>query len=187
MALVPLHPQATQDPTTVRWVIPEGTLADCGAVVQVPGLLADWLQDGRVVAMLAEPQAVLITLAPERSWSDDGPAIRSALHQALAEPEGWVTQRNAGALRDDAQGLIDGVVGQVAASHGGSIELVEASDDVVTVRLNGACHGCPAAGVTLHQRLEQELRRLHPTLREVRTMPGAGRTPFLRIGRRPGL
>ncbi|MBY0442876.1 MAG: NifU family protein, partial [Mycobacteriaceae bacterium] len=28
-----------------------------------------------------------------------------------------------------------------------------------TVRLSGACHGCPAAASTLHDRLEYELRR----------------------------
>jgi Fe-S cluster biogenesis protein NfuA len=29
----------------------------------------------------------------------------------------------------------------------------------VTVRLSGACHGCPAAAATLHDKLQRELRR----------------------------
>jgi NFU1 iron-sulfur cluster scaffold homolog, mitochondrial len=29
----------------------------------------------------------------------------------------------------------------------------------VHVRLSGACHGCPAAAATLHDKLQRELRR----------------------------
>jgi Fe-S cluster biogenesis protein NfuA len=29
----------------------------------------------------------------------------------------------------------------------------------VNVRLSGACHGCPAAAATLHDKLQRELRR----------------------------
>jgi Fe-S cluster biogenesis protein NfuA len=60
--------------------------------------------------------------------------------------------------------LLAGAVGQFARSHGGAIDLVRVHDDVVTVRLTGACHGCPAARITLHQRLERELRRRYPAL-----------------------
>lgn len=189
MALTPLHPETTEDPTTIRWVIPVGTLKVRGPVISVPGTLQDWLDDGRIVAAVVDPEAVMLTLAVDRSWSADGPAVRSALHVALAEPSDWVTERPTGALRADAEALIDGVVGQVAASHGGEIELVDVLDDVVTVRMHGACNGCPAASVTLHQRLEDELRRLHPSLREVRSLPGSRprRPALLRIGRRPGL
>ncbi|MCH5676834.1 NifU family protein [Streptomyces sp. CME 23] len=42
------------------------------------------------------------------------------------------------------------------------------SVSTVTVRLGGSCHRCPAAWITLHQRLERRLRRRHPGLREVR-------------------
>jgi Fe-S cluster biogenesis protein NfuA len=31
--------------------------------------------------------------------------------------------------------------------------------DTVTVRMSGACHGCPAAESTLHDNLQRELRR----------------------------
>lgn len=188
MPLTPLHPEATSDPTTVRWVVPVGVLEIRGPVVSVPGTLQDWLDDARIVAAVVDPDAVVLTLAMDRAWAVDGAAIRSALHQALAEPSAWVTEQPAGALRADAQALIDGVVGQVAASHGGEIELVDVLDDVVTVRMHGACNGCSAASVTLHQRLEDELRRLHPTLLAVRSLPGSKphRPALLRIGRRPG-
>lgn len=59
-------------------------------------------------------------------------------------------------------------MGAFARSHGGSIDLVEVRDGIVTALLGGACHGCPASWFTLHRRLERRLRRRQPGLREVR-------------------
>lgn len=59
-------------------------------------------------------------------------------------------------------------MGAVADSHGGAIRVVGVTDGVVEVELRGACRGCPAVGVTLGHRLEAELRRRHPGVREVR-------------------
>ncbi|MFK4144872.1 NifU family protein [Streptomyces sp. NPDC004065] len=79
-------------------------------------------------------------------------------------------------LHAAAQEVLAGPAGDFARSHGGSIELVGVRDGVVTVRLGGACHGCPASWFTLHQRLERRLRRLHPGLREVRATGGPARS-----------
>ncbi|MFE9098615.1 NifU family protein [Streptomyces sp. NPDC007264] len=67
-----------------------------------------------------------------------------------------------------ASDLLAGAVGRFALSHGGVIELVGVREGVVTVRLAGACRGCPAARITLHQRLERHLRRQCPDLVAVR-------------------
>lgn len=188
-ALVPIHPVATTDPTTVRWVVAAEWLPSVrGPVERAPDPLQAWLDDGRVVAVVVDPDAVVVTLDTNESWATAGPQIRRDLHEALHQPAGWVTRQPAGSLRRDAESLIGGVVGQVAASHGGSIELVDVADGVVTVKLSGACHGCAAASVTLHDRLEEELRRRHPELREVRAQTGSARrrVPGLfQIGRRP--
>ncbi len=45
---------------------------------------------------------------------------------------------------------------------GGNIELVDVTDGVVTVRLMGACHGCPSASMTLQYGIEQALREHVP-------------------------
>lgn len=42
-------------------------------------------------------------------------------------------------------------------SDGGDVELVEAKDGVVSVRLTGACHGCPMAAMTLKLGIEKLL------------------------------
>lgn len=44
-------------------------------------------------------------------------------------------------------------------ADGGDIELVDIDGKVVSVRLQGSCHGCAASQVTLHQVIEQILRQ----------------------------
>jgi Fe-S cluster biogenesis protein NfuA len=49
------------------------------------------------------------------------------------------------------------------AAHGGSIQLVEVtSDNVVKVRLRGACAGCPGARITLKMGVERLLKEMIP-------------------------
>jgi len=59
------------------------------------------------------------------------------------------------------------------AAHGGNIELVDADEatGVVTVRLQGACVGCPYADVTMKDGVESILCELVPGVREVRSGP----------------
>jgi Fe-S cluster biogenesis protein NfuA len=64
-----------------------------------------------------------------------------------------------GALEAFTAELLAGSVGALAASHGGSIELVSVVENTVTVRMAGACDGCPGASSTLRDVLERELRR----------------------------
>lgn len=44
-------------------------------------------------------------------------------------------------------------------SHGGSVELLDARDGVVRVRMAGSCSGCSASAVTLTHGVEEALRR----------------------------
>lgn len=53
-------------------------------------------------------------------------------------------------------------------ADGGDITLVSVTDaGVVRVRLHGACVGCPAAQITLHQGLERYLRERIAEVRAV--------------------
>ncbi|MEU6538540.1 NifU family protein [Streptomyces sp. NPDC047000] len=182
-AMIPLHPQTVPDrPDQLRWIVPAATLTCTGAPTAVPRPLAALLDDGTLAEIMVEPAAVVTGLGAGRTWRGDGPRVRTALHTALADPDGWHAGSgepggDAGLhdalLHDAAQDVITELVGPHARSHGGSIDLLGVSDGVVTVRLGGACHGCPAAWFTLHQRLERLLRRRCPYLVEVRhTGPG---------------
>lgn len=53
-------------------------------------------------------------------------------------------------------------------ADGGDIELVRVSEDgKVTVRLKGACNGCPMAQMTLKQGVEQYLKKAVPGVTSV--------------------
>jgi Fe-S cluster biogenesis protein NfuA len=45
---------------------------------------------------------------------------------------------------------------------GGDVELVDVQDGIVTVRLKGACHGCPMSQMTLKNGIEKFLKREVP-------------------------
>lgn len=53
-------------------------------------------------------------------------------------------------------------------ADGGNIELVGiTADNVVQVRLQGACHSCPSAIMTLKQGVERLVREHVPEVKEV--------------------
>jgi len=172
--MVPIHPQRYPgDPNRLRWIVPVGLLSVVGPVRCAPPSLAALLADGTLAEIVVEPAGVVTRLGPGDDWAAAGPRVRVALHAALAEPAGWTVASDIDDRAGDAslhamvRQLLDGAAGQFARSHGGSIDLVGVRDGVVTVRLGGACHGCPAARITLHQRLERHLRQQCPTLRAV--------------------
>jgi len=53
-------------------------------------------------------------------------------------------------------------------ADGGDIEVVELTDDnILKVRLTGACHGCPFSMQTLKAGVEQAIKRDVPQITEV--------------------
>jgi Fe-S cluster biogenesis protein NfuA len=52
-------------------------------------------------------------------------------------------------------------------ADGGDVQLVDAKDGVVTVRLTGACAGCPMATMTLKAGIERVLKEQVPEVKEV--------------------
>jgi len=57
-------------------------------------------------------------------------------------------------------------------ADGGGIELDRIEDNVVYVRLVGACHGCPSAGATLNEGVEVAIKKHAPEITEVRLAEG---------------
>jgi Fe-S cluster biogenesis protein NfuA len=55
-----------------------------------------------------------------------------------------------------------------ARSHGGEIHLVGVSNEGdVTIKLTGACNGCPMSGLTLKHGIEEQLKALVPGVRKI--------------------
>ena len=55
-------------------------------------------------------------------------------------------------------------------ADGGDVELVDVEDGVVTVKLRGACAGCPGALFTLKMGIEKRLKEEVPGVKEVKAV-----------------
>ena len=61
-----------------------------------------------------------------------------------------------------------GAIRNVLQRDGGDIEFVELTDDnIVKVRLQGSCVGCPSAQITLSMIVEQVLKSHFPEIKAV--------------------
>ncbi|MCX5999839.1 MAG: NifU family protein [Chloroflexi bacterium] len=52
-------------------------------------------------------------------------------------------------------------------ADGGDVELVDVKDGIVTLRLKGACGGCPMAAMTLRNGIERVLKKDVPGIKQV--------------------
>lgn len=71
-------------------------------------------------------------------------------------------------LRTDVENVLQ-VLRQGLAMHGGNVELVDVdpTHGKVTVRLQGACVGCPMSDLTLRAGIEETLKEMVPEVQEV--------------------
>ncbi len=160
--MIPLHATATANPAQLRWVVAAEQLPPRGTVRVAPGALGALLDAGVIGEIVVAATGILITVGAAVSWREVGDDVREALSEALLDPAGWTVDESAvpaGKLDAVVAELLAGSVGALAASHGGSIELVSVVGHNVTVRMSGACDGCPGASATLRDALERELRR----------------------------
>lgn len=69
-------------------------------------------------------------------------------------------------LKDEVKKAIDEIRPQIRV-HGGDIKLIGVKDGVVTVKLTGACVGCPMAQMTLQHGIGRYLKAKVPGVRRV--------------------
>jgi Fe-S cluster biogenesis protein NfuA len=64
--------------------------------------------------------------------------------------------------------VIDSIIRPALQGHRGDVELVGTDDDKnVSLRLQGACQGCPGAAMTMRAGIERILREKVPEVNEV--------------------
>lgn len=73
-------------------------------------------------------------------------------------------------LKDRVQKVLDEIRPMLQAD-GGDVELVDVVDGVVSVRLQGACAGCPGAQMTLSMGIERKLKQEIPEVERVEAVP----------------
>jgi Fe-S cluster biogenesis protein NfuA len=64
-------------------------------------------------------------------------------------------------MKEKVQAAID-KIRPMLQRDGGDVELVDVQDGVVTVRLQGACAGCPMSQMTLNNGIEKFLKKEIP-------------------------
>jgi Fe-S cluster biogenesis protein NfuA len=69
-------------------------------------------------------------------------------------------------MKEKIQAVIDKIRPMLQAD-GGDVELVDVVDGVVTVRLQGACAGCPMSQMTLKNGIERFLKKEIPEVKSV--------------------
>ena len=99
-----LHPEATADPQTLRWVTTPGALPVIGPVDSAPSPLSGLLDEGLVTSLTAGPAWVDVALDPDQTWRSAGPRVRSALLAALDLPEQWHVDHSALSQDDPGPG-----------------------------------------------------------------------------------
>lgn len=155
MRPVAMHPEPVpHDPAALRWVV-GGAQLSSGLLTDAPGRLGEMLHAQVISKAIVEPGAVWLWVADGSSWHDIGAETREALTEALSHPELWtIVADDDQVLRLVATDVISGQLADWIASHGGRITLVDAGHDTIKVSLEGNCKGCPAAGLTMHGRIQ---------------------------------
>jgi Fe-S cluster biogenesis protein NfuA len=69
-------------------------------------------------------------------------------------------------VRDKVQSVLDNIRPSLRAD-GGDVELVDIKDGIVSLKLKGACAGCPMSTMTLKNGIERILKQELSDIKEV--------------------
>lgn len=69
-------------------------------------------------------------------------------------------------MRDKVEEVLNQIRPSLRAD-GGDVELVDVKDGIVSVKLTGACAGCPMSTITLKNGIERLLKEEIPGIKEV--------------------
>lgn len=70
-------------------------------------------------------------------------------------------------IRQIVKELLDKQINPAVGSHGGFINLIDVKENKVYLQLQGGCHGCGMANVTLKQGIETAIRERIPDIDDV--------------------
>ncbi len=69
-------------------------------------------------------------------------------------------------MKEKVQAVLD-KIRPMLQNDGGDVQLIDVKEGVVTVKLQGACGGCPMATLTLKNGIEKALKQEIPEVKEV--------------------
>ena len=80
---------------------------------------------------------------------------------------GGVPPRGDATDEERMRSLIETLSAYIEQFHGGAVEMVGFDGATLTIRMSGACLGCPLSTVTLHGWVEGTVRQFFPDLKKV--------------------
>ena len=76
-------------------------------------------------------------------------------------------------MKKQVENTLNDSIRPLLHNHGGDVSLVDVDEEtgIVTVRLEGACTGCPSAQLTLRAGVERLLKEAVPEVKQVVSAP----------------
>ena len=76
-----------------------------------------------------------------------------------------MSQTNTNSTRAKLDAIIDGEIRPMLSMHGGDLDIVNFEKNVLTIKYQGACGGCPSAALGTRQMIESVLQeKLDPKI-----------------------
>ncbi len=104
-------------------------------------------------------------------WQDATLQVRAILEEAVSTREkgakAMINNNNGYSKEQQLRSLIESLSAYVEQFHGGSVEFVSLEGNRLTVRLGGACLGCPLLPSTLHGWVAGTVRQFFPDVEVV--------------------
>ncbi len=151
-----------------------------GDIAALEALAKDWPEGQRAAAQArAEAIDALNAEAFRRliRGLKEVPGMAAALREAAADELVYAVLRRHGILKpslaERAEAALEGIR-PTLASHGGDVELVSITPTEASVRLTGACDGCPASALTFYAGVKKTLQDALPEIEAVRQVKGLG-------------
>jgi Fe-S cluster biogenesis protein NfuA len=134
------------------------------AIFKVPGVDGVFI-GGDFVTVRKTTEATWDAIEPEatRLIEDE---VSSGRPLVAAEAEGESAERGAGP-EGVIRRILDEEIRPAVASDGGDVVFQDYKEGTLTLRLVGACSGCPSSILTLKMGIERRLREDVPELKEV--------------------
>lgn len=169
-----MHPEVTSDPRVLRWVLTGRSDSLAHAAAEPDSPLQRLVVHGTLRRATGGAGWIDTELGAGHEWRDIAAEVRDAVGECAAHAAPHAVSD--ADLRELAQEVLEREIAPLAGAHGGRIEIVGVEGHTVTVSLEGACHGCPAAKVTLQDRFQRSLARRIPDATVVEDSRSAART-----------
>lgn len=174
-----IQPMGTPNPRSVKFLTDRTLLGVGSADFRTPescerSPLARKLFDlDHVQGVFICQNFVTVTADRDDKWMELSPRIADVLKEHLAADEPIVTgeidahEGSDGEVETRIKEILDNQIRPMVAMDGGDIVFVGFDDGVVSLKMQGACGGCPSSTATLKQGIENRLRHFIPQVQRV--------------------